>query len=66
MAYLEDHKYRWELHSNGLPEGYGKLVVADIIALLIEAVTGICATDNNLIHAHTKADHHNPSSPDTA
>ena len=26
------------------------------------------ATDNKLIHAHTKtkADHHNPSSPDTA
>ena len=23
---LEDHKYRWELHSYGLPEGYDKLV----------------------------------------
>ena len=30
---LEDHKYRWELHSYGLPEGYDKLVVADIIVL---------------------------------
>ncbi len=26
----------------------------------------IGATDNKLIHAHTKADHHNPSIPDTA
>ena len=25
---LEDHKYRWELHSYGLPEGYDKLVVS--------------------------------------
>jgi hypothetical protein len=32
---LEDHKYRWELHSYGLPDGYDKLVVADIIGLLI-------------------------------
>jgi hypothetical protein len=24
------------------------------------------ATDNKLLQAHTKADHHNPSSPDTA
>jgi hypothetical protein len=27
---LEDHKYRWELHSYGLPEGYDTLIVADI------------------------------------
>jgi hypothetical protein len=27
---LEGHKYRWELDSYGLPEGYGKLVVADV------------------------------------
>jgi hypothetical protein len=57
---LEDHKYRWELHRYGLPEGYDKLVVADIIVLLIEALKGIGATDNKLIQAHTKADHHNP------
>ena len=63
---LEDHKYRWELHSYGLPEGYDKLVVADIIVLLIEALKGIGATDNKLMQAHTKADHHNPSSPDAA
>ena len=63
---LEDHKYRWELHSYGLPEGHNKLVVADIIDLLIEALKGIGATDNKLIQAHTKADHHNPSSPDAA
>ena len=31
---LEDHKYRGELHSYGLPQGYDKLVVADIIVLL--------------------------------
>jgi hypothetical protein len=29
---LEDHKYRWELHSFGLPDGYDKLVVSDIIS----------------------------------
>jgi hypothetical protein len=63
---LEDHKYRWELHSYGLAEGYDKLVVADIIGLLIEALKGIGATDNKLIQAQTKADHHNPSSPDAA
>ena len=62
---LED-QYRWELHSYGLPKGYDKLVVADIIVLLIEALKGIGATDNKLIQAQTKADHHNPSSPDAA
>ena len=65
-ARLEDHKYRWELHSYGLPEGYDKLVVTCIIALLVEALKGIGTTDNKLIQAHTKADHHNPSSPDAA
>jgi len=62
---LEDHKYRWELHSYGLPEGHDKLVVADIIVLLIEALKGIGAADNKLLQAHTKADHHNPGSPET-
>jgi hypothetical protein len=52
---LEDHKYRWELHSHGLPDGYDKLVVADTIGLLIEALKGIGATDNKLIHAHTQS-----------
>jgi hypothetical protein len=37
---LEDHKYRWELHSYGLSEGSDKLVVSDIIALLNEALHG--------------------------
>jgi len=46
--------------------GYEKLVVADIIGLLIEALKGIGATDNKLLQAHTKADNHNPSSPDAA
>jgi hypothetical protein len=63
---LEDHKYRWELHSYGLPEGYDKQAVADIIGLLIEALKGIGTADNKLLQAHTKADHHNPSSPDAA
>ena len=63
---LEDHKYRWKLHSYGLPEGYDKLVISDIIALLIEALKGIGVADNKLLQAHTKADHHNPSSPDAA
>ena len=52
--------------SYGLSEGYDKLVVADIIVLLIEALKSIGATDNKLIQAHTKADQHNPSSPDAA
>ena len=63
---LEDHKYRWELHSYGLPEGYDKLVVSDIIDLLIGALKGIGVADNKLLQAHTKADHHNPSNPDAA
>jgi hypothetical protein len=63
---LEDHKYRWELHSYGLPEGNDKLVVTDIIGLLIEALKGIGVADNKLLQAHTKADHHNPTSPDAA
>ena len=46
---LEDHKYRWELHSYGLAEGYDKLVVSEIIALLIEALKGIGVADNNLL-----------------
>jgi hypothetical protein len=61
---LEDHQYRWELHSYGLPEGYDKLVVADIIVLVIEALKGIGAAGNKLLQAHVKADRHNPSSPD--
>jgi hypothetical protein len=56
---LEDHKYRWELHSYGLAEGYDKLVVSDIIALLIEALKGIGVADNNLLGAHIKAKHTN-------
>jgi len=63
---LEDHKYRRELHSHGLPEGYNRQVVADVIALLIEALKGIGIADNKLLQAHTKADHHNPSTPDAA
>ena len=54
------------MHSYGLPEGHDKLVVADIIVLLIEALKGIGGADNKLLQAHTKADHHNPSSPDAA
>ena len=50
----------------GLPEGYDKLVVSDIIDLLIEALKGIGVADNKLLQAHTKADHHNPRSPDAA
>ncbi len=63
---LEDHKYRWKLHSYGLAEGYDKLVVSDIIAWLIEALKAIGIADNKLMQAHTKADHHKPSSSDAA
>jgi hypothetical protein len=63
---LEDHKYRWELHSYGLPEGYDKLVVADIVGLLIEALKGIGAADNKLMQAQIKANNHKPRSPDAA
>jgi hypothetical protein len=44
-----------------LPEGYDKLIVTDIIALLIEALKGIGAADNQLLQAHTKHDQHKPS-----
>jgi hypothetical protein len=63
---LEDHKYRWELHSYGLPEGYDRQVVADVIALLVEALNCIGIADNKLLGAHTKADCHHPRSPGTA
>jgi hypothetical protein len=66
---LEDHKYRWELHSYGLPEGHDREVVADVIALLIEALKGIGIADSKLLQAHTKADCHNPAAripPDQA
>jgi hypothetical protein len=63
---LEDHKYRWELHSYGLAEGYDKLVVTEIIGLLIEALKGVGTANNKLTHAMIKADDHNLSSPDAA
>ncbi len=43
-------RHRWELHSYGLPEGYEKLVVADIIVLLIEALKGIDQQNDNKAH----------------
>ena len=52
------------MHSYGLPEGYDKLIISDIIGLLIDALKGIGVADNTLLQAHTKADHHNPRSPD--
>jgi hypothetical protein len=63
---VEDHKYRLELHSFGLSEGHDKHVVADVVAMLVEALTCIVTADNMLLGAHTKADCHTPSSPDTA
>jgi hypothetical protein len=63
---LENHKYRWELLSYGLAEGYDKLVVSDIIALLNEALKGIGVADSRLLGAHTKAKSHNPTSPGAA
>jgi hypothetical protein len=63
---LEDHKYRWELHSYGPAEGYDKLVVSGIIVLLIEALGCIGVADNNLLGAHVKANSHNPTSPGAA
>ena len=35
-------------------------------SLVIEALKGIGIADNKLLQAHTEADSHNPSSPDTA
>ena len=49
-----------------LAEGYDKLVVADIIGFLIEALKSIGVADNKLLQAHTKADCHSPTKPDTA
>jgi hypothetical protein len=42
---LEDHKYRWELHNFGLPDGYDKQVVTDVIAMLVEALKCIGIAD---------------------
>ena len=51
---LEDHKFRWELHSYGLPEGYDGQVVTDVIALLIEALKGIGIADKKLLQARPR------------
>ena len=61
---LEDHKYRWELYSYGLAEGYDKQVVGDIIDLLIEALVGIGTANARLTHAQIKADGNDPNSPE--
>jgi len=55
---LEDHKYRWQLYGYGLPDGYDKLVVSDIIAALLEALKGMGIARNRLVHAQLKADDH--------
>jgi hypothetical protein len=61
---LQDHKYRWELYSFGVPDGYGKLIASDIIAELTESIKGIGAGRSRLVHAHIKADGHDPENPD--
>jgi hypothetical protein len=63
---LEDHKYRWELHSCGLPDGYDKHVVTEIVALLNEALRSIGDADNKLLGAHTKAAGHTPNDSGTS
>jgi hypothetical protein len=51
----------------GIVSSIGDVAVGtDIIALLIEALKGIGATDSKLLQAHTKADHHKPSGPGAA
>jgi hypothetical protein len=56
-------KYRWELHSYGLPEGYDRQVVADVIALLIEALKGIGIADNKLCRLTPKPTITIPAAP---
>ena len=48
-------KYRWELYSYGLPDGYDKLLASDIIALLNEGLKSIRVAGNRLSHAQLKA-----------
>jgi hypothetical protein len=59
---LEDHKYRCQLHSYGLLQGYNRKVVTEVIGLLIDALECICIADKMLLQAHSKADSHNPGS----
>jgi hypothetical protein len=63
---LEDHKYRWELHSHGLPEGYDKLLVADIIALRIDALAAIATPTTSSYRLILKPTTTIPAAPDTA
>src|SRR5271154_6872393 len=63
---LEDHKYRWELHSFGLPDGYDKHIVTEIITLLNQALKDIGDADNKLLGAHTKAASHRPDDSGTS
>jgi hypothetical protein len=63
---LEDPKYRWELHSYGLPEGYDRHVVGEVIDLLVDALVAIGVADNKLLLAHVKAKGHTPRSAESA
>jgi hypothetical protein len=64
LPLLQDHKYRWELYSYGVPDGYDKLIASDVITELIESIKGIGAGRNRLVYAHIKADGHDPENPD--
>jgi hypothetical protein len=57
---LQDHKHRWELHSYGLPNGYGKQVATDIVTLLNGALKSIAVANNKLASASLAADSHRP------
>jgi hypothetical protein len=55
---VDDCKYRWELHSYGLPDGPNKRVVEEIVTLLNQVLRGIGGADNRLLDAHSAAAHY--------
>ena len=62
---LQDHKYRWELHSYGLLDGPDKVVTSEIVAVLTEALKTIRVAGNKLLHARLIADDHQRDRPPT-
>jgi hypothetical protein len=63
---LEDHRYRWELYSYGLPDGYDKLVASEIMADLSEALTKMAGARDRLSHALLASDDHRPGAGNAA
>ncbi|MDC8973168.1 hypothetical protein [Mycobacterium marinum] len=57
---LENHRYNWQLYGFGVRDGYEKLIAADIVAELAEALKSISYARDRLHNALSKTFGHNP------